>query len=65
MSKWKEHLCDHGDCENTNVEVRVSYNDERPTFCCADHAAMWLLEREYRHAPWFEPVREALVAKAR
>ena len=45
-----EHLCDYGNCEETRVVVRVNYNGQRKTFCCVDHAAMWLLRQQYPYA---------------
>jgi hypothetical protein len=45
----KERMCDYGNCEETKVAVTVNFkNEERPAFCCAEHAAMWLLKRDSR-----------------
>jgi hypothetical protein len=42
----KDRLCDYGNCEKTRVAVTVNYhNEERPAFCCGEHAALWLLQR--------------------
>jgi hypothetical protein len=42
----KDHLCDWGDCENTDVAISINYrNEERPRFCCEEHAANWLIRR--------------------
>jgi len=44
----KDRLCDYGDCEETKVAVTVNFkNEERPAFCCAEHAALWLLKRTH------------------
>lgn len=42
-----ERICQYGNCENTRVEITVNYRTagERPAFCCAEHAALWLMER--------------------
>ena len=39
----KDRLCGYGNCENETVKVTVNYNGERLAFCCAEHAALWLL----------------------
>jgi hypothetical protein len=46
----KDHLCDYGNCQDVRVDVRVSYNGQRVTFCCVDHAALWLLRQQYPRA---------------
>ena len=46
----KDHLCEYGNCEQTNVDVSVTYHGNRVTFCSVDHAALWLLRRQYPRA---------------
>jgi hypothetical protein len=43
----RERLCQYGDCDSTNIRVTVNTGDQRPAFCCHDHAALWLI----RNAP--------------
>jgi len=46
----KDHLCEYGNCTEMRIDVRVSYHGERKTFCCVDHAALWLLRQQYPKA---------------
>jgi hypothetical protein len=48
----KVHLCQYGNCEETNTPIRVTTKENRVLFCCNDHAAMWLLSegRSMTHA---------------
>lgn len=46
-----DRLCDYDSCQIVNSPtsggVTINYhNEERPSFCGACHAAMWLLKRE-------------------
>jgi hypothetical protein len=42
----RERLCAYGDCPETTVAISMNYrNDERPTFCCEEHAIKWLARR--------------------
>lgn len=46
----KDRLCQYGNCEIETTTVTVNYGTripvERPAFCGAVHAALWLLARE-------------------
>lgn len=40
-------LCQFGNCQIDTTFVTLNYNsEERPAFCSATHAALWLLQRE-------------------
>lgn len=43
----KGRLCQYGNCPVETTFVTLNYNsEERPAFCSATHAALWLLRRE-------------------
>lgn len=43
----KNRLCQYGNCPVETTFVVVNYNsEEKPAFCSATHAALWLLRRE-------------------
>jgi len=45
----KPRLCAWGDCHDEFVAITMNYyGEERPSFCCNEHAALWLM----RHAAW-------------
>ncbi len=47
-NRKRERLCKYGSCHSTDVRVTVHVlgdPSERPAFCCADHAGMWLLRQ--------------------
>jgi len=58
----KEYLCAYGDCHETQVCVSINYrNEERPRFCCEEHAALWLIGRyDYRKRVETEKLLERL-----
>ncbi len=42
----RERICQYGNCHETNITITVNYrNEERPAFCCEDHAALWLMRQ--------------------
>lgn len=42
--RWSKALCQWGDCSDMSLAVSLKFMGSRETFCCADHAAFWLLE---------------------
>jgi hypothetical protein len=45
----RERMCEYGNCTSTDIAVTVNYRKEqRPAFCCAEHAALWLLRTVLR-----------------
>lgn len=50
----RETLCRYGNCDkpgngvSINLRHAVKGLGERPTFCCAEHAALWLLRQVHR-----------------
>lgn len=47
MAPLKNRLCQYGNCPVETTFVIVNYNsEEKPAFCSATHAALWLLRRE-------------------
>lgn len=57
----KARLCEYGNCQNDNVEVTANYrNEERPAFCCGEHAGLYLILRGATNGPHREDFRNAL-----
>jgi hypothetical protein len=50
MAHGKPKLCQFGNCEETRPDVSVSYHGQRVSFCCVDHAALWLLRQQFPRA---------------
>lgn len=51
----RERVCQYGNCEETETPIGVSgLAGERPRFCCAGHAGLWLLQRhaQTEHDTW-------------
>jgi hypothetical protein len=46
----KNRLCQYGNCDVETTTITVNCGDERPAFCGACHAALWLLQREGHRA---------------
>jgi hypothetical protein len=50
----RETMCAYGNCHelgdgiSVNVRSNIKGCGERKTFCCAEHAGLWLLKRAYR-----------------
>ncbi len=41
-------MCQYGNCTSEDITVTVNFRgEERPAFCCGEHAALWLLRREW------------------
>jgi hypothetical protein len=41
-------MCQYGNCQSTNIRVTVNViGEERPAFCCEDHAALWLIRKAH------------------
>lgn len=45
----RERMCAYASCQETKVAVTVNTGDERPAFCCAEHAGLWLLRQSFIH----------------
>jgi hypothetical protein len=60
----KERLCEYGNCNSTESKVTVNYMGsepaERPSFCSAEHAAIWLVLRQKFNGPAREATRQLL-----
>ena len=42
----RESICQYGDCAEYDTKISINYEgEERPRFCCTEHAALWLLAR--------------------
>lgn len=44
----RERMCQFGNCTETTVQVTVNTGDERPAFCCPEHAGLWLLRESWK-----------------
>lgn len=42
-----ERVCQFGNCDETNTPISVNTGDQRPRFCCLEHAALWLLRQSW------------------
>lgn len=60
-----DRICQYGNCTETETPISVNYKiDERPRFCCGEHAALWLLRREWGfRSPDLEQIEPIVIAR--